>query len=67
LQHFAFNLLKTKINVTFTLEQAMKAHRKSMGIALLPFSLGTKWEWVVNATPTPRPLYPQERDPVPIV
>jgi len=29
------------------------------------FNLGTRWEWVVNATP--RPLYPRERDLVPIV
>ena len=28
-------------------------------------NLGTRWEWVVNATPWP--FYPQERDPVPIV
>jgi hypothetical protein len=29
------------------------------------FNLGARWRWVVKATP--RPLYPQERDPVPIV
>jgi hypothetical protein len=28
-------------------------------------NLGTRWGWVVNATP--QPLYPRERDPVPIV
>ena len=28
-------------------------------------NLGARWGWVVDATP--RPLYPQERDPVPIV
>ena len=35
-----------------------------LGIAL-PFNLGAKCWWVVNAKP--RPLYPQVRDPVPIV
>jgi hypothetical protein len=34
------------------------------GIALL-LNLGTRWGWVVNATP--RPLYPRESDPVPIL
>ena len=29
------------------------------------FNLGARWGWVVNATP--RPLYPRERDPLPIV
>jgi hypothetical protein len=29
------------------------------------FNLGARWGWVVNVTP--RPLYPRERDPVPIV
>jgi len=28
------------------------------------FNLSTRWRWVVNATPWP--LYPWERDPVPI-
>jgi hypothetical protein len=27
--------------------------------------LGARWKWVVNGTP--RPFYPQRRDPVPIV
>jgi hypothetical protein len=46
------NLVKVK----FTLEQV---YLYSF------FNLGTRWGWVVNATP--RPLYPRERDPVPIV
>jgi hypothetical protein len=29
------------------------------------FILGGRWRWVVNASP--RPLYPGEKDPVPIV
>jgi hypothetical protein len=29
------------------------------------FNLGARWVWRVNATP--RPLYPWERDPAPIV
>jgi hypothetical protein len=53
--------------VKFTVGQAMKAQRGSRGtvLSLLFFNLGTRWGWVVNATP--RPLYPRERDPVPIV
>jgi hypothetical protein len=43
----------------------MKAHRGSRGIVLLFFNLGARWRWVVNAMP--RPLYHQERHPVPIV
>jgi hypothetical protein len=42
----------------------MKAQRGSRGIALL-FSLGSAWGSLVTATPWP--LYPQERDSVPIV
>jgi hypothetical protein len=57
---------KVKVKVKFTLEQATKAQRwsKCTSIALL-FNLGARWGWVFNATP--RPLYPWERDPVPIV
>ena len=29
------------------------------------FNLGARWGWVVNATPLP--LYPRERNPVPII
>jgi len=29
------------------------------------FNLGSRWGWLVNATP--HPLYSQERDPVPTV
>ena len=42
------------IKLKFSLEQATKAQRGSRGIG-----------WVVNSTP--RPLYPRERDPIPIV
>jgi hypothetical protein len=52
------------MKVKFDLEQAMKAQRESKG-KLLIFNLGGRWGWVVNTTP--RPLYPRERDPVPIV
>ena len=51
--------------VKVTLEQATKAQRGSKGTALSFFNLGARWGWVVNATP--RPLYPQGRDLVPIV
>jgi hypothetical protein len=57
-QIFAIFLLK------FTLKQAMKAQRGSRDIALLLFNLGTRWAWVVSATPWP--LYSQEKDLVPI-
>ena len=50
--------------VKVTLEQTMKAQRGSQGIRLL-LNFGARWGWVVNDTP--RPLYPRERDPVPIV
>jgi hypothetical protein len=43
----------------------MKAQSGIRGIAPLFFYLGSRWVWVVNATPPP--LYPQDRDPVPIV
>jgi len=48
---------RINVQVKLTLEQATKAQRGSRGIALC--NLGTRWEWVVNATP--RPLYPRER------
>ena len=48
--------------IQLTLEQVMKAQRASTGIAVLFFNLCARWRWVVNATP--RPLYPQEKDPV---
>ena len=47
------------------LEQVMKAQRGSRGIALL-FLQPRRWMgWVVIATP--RPLYPRERQSVPIL
>jgi hypothetical protein len=52
------------VKVKFALEHAMKAHKESRSIAVLLYL--RRWMgWVVNATP--RPLYPRERDPVPIV
>jgi hypothetical protein len=49
----------------FVLEQAMKAQRGSTEIAFLFFlNLGVRCGSVVNATP--RPLYPRERDSVPV-
>jgi len=38
-----------KVKVKFTLEQAMKAQRRSRGIALL-FKLGDRLGWVINVT-----------------
>ena len=42
----------------------MKAQRGIRGIVLF-FNLGLRWGWVGKAMP--QPLYPLERDPVPIV
>jgi hypothetical protein len=39
--------------------------RGGVEVQLYSFNLGARWGWVVNAMPWP--LYPQERDPVPIV
>jgi hypothetical protein len=49
-------MVKVKVKVNFTLEQATKAKRKSRG---------ARWGLVFNTTP--RPLYARERDQVPIV
>jgi hypothetical protein len=49
----------------FTLEQAMKANRQSRGTPHSVLNLGAGWEWVVNGMT--RPLYPRERDAVPIL
>jgi hypothetical protein len=55
-----------KVKVKFALEQAKKAKGGSRGIALLFFlNLCARWRWVVKVTL--RPLYPRERDPVPIL
>jgi hypothetical protein len=43
----------------------MTAQRGSRGLALLLLNLGARWRWVANTTPWP--LYPWEREPVPIV
>ena len=48
------------VKVKLTLKQATKAERLIRGIARL-FNLGTRWGWVVIATP--RLLYPRKRDP----
>jgi hypothetical protein len=39
------------VEVKFTIEQAIKAQTEGTGIALLCPNLGTRWGWVVNATP----------------
>jgi hypothetical protein len=43
----------------------MKTYRGNRGRAPLILNLGTSWRWVVNITP--QPLYPPERDPIPIL
>ena len=58
-------ILTAIVKVKFTLQEPMKTHRGSRGIALLFLNLVTKWGWVVSATPWPP--YPRGRDPEPIV
>jgi len=43
----------------------MNTEKCITGVALFFFYLGVKLGWVVNATL--RPLYPREKDPVPIL
>jgi len=44
----------------------MKAQKEGEEVQLYSFfNLGVRWGWVVNTTS--RPLYPSERDSVPIV
>ena len=43
----------------------MTSPRRNGDVALLFFNLGTRFGWVVSATP--RPLYSRVRDQVPIV
>jgi len=55
-----------KVKVKFTLEQVTMAQREEAEVQLYSFfTLSVIWGWVINGTP--RPLYPWERDPVPIV
>jgi len=54
-----------KVKVKFTLEQTTKALRGSRGYLYSFFDLSVRYVWMVNATP--RPLYPWETEPVPIV
>ena len=58
-QYIYYSRIINKVNVTFNLEQAMKAQRGSRGILYSCFNLGTRRRCVVNATP--RPLYARER------
>ena len=56
--------LSQKVKIKITLEKVIKA-RKGLEVYLYSFfNLGSRWGWVVNSTP--RPLYPWEKDPVPI-
>jgi hypothetical protein len=48
-----------KVNLKFTIEQAVQAQRESRGIAYSFFNLGARWAWVVNASP--RKHCPRER------
>jgi hypothetical protein len=53
---------KSNSKVKFILEQATKIQRGNTGIAKSLFHLGARFGCVVN--PTPRPLYPRERNPI---
>jgi hypothetical protein len=53
-----------KVNVKLALEQTMKVQRGSRAITVL-LDFGARVWWVVTATP--RPLYPREGDPVPVL
>jgi hypothetical protein len=53
-----------KVKVKFALEQAMKAQKRSGGIAVIFFNFGARRGWVLRHAPA---VYPRERDPVPIV
>jgi hypothetical protein len=50
------------VKVQFNVEETMKVQKWSKSL-LFYFSLSAGWEWVVNAWR--RPIYSQERDPVP--
>ena len=55
------------VGLAKTIKFALKEDMFTAGVEVYIYSffnLGAKWGWVVNATS--RPLYPQERDPVPI-
>jgi hypothetical protein len=53
------------VQIKSTLEQAMKAQRGVQVYLYVFFNLGARCRWLVNDTPGP--LYPRERDLVPIV
>ena len=53
-----------KVKVNITLEEATKAQRGVEAYLCSFLNLGTRWRWLVNATP--RPLFTPGKDPVPI-
>jgi len=62
---FNYKIINSKVKkVKVFPVHAMKAYGRSTDIAPPILNLGTNWSSAVNFTP--RPLYPQERDPVPI-
>jgi hypothetical protein len=52
---------KGKVALCFTKHHAMKIYWGNGGIAPRIIDLGTRWRWVVSFTP--RPLYPQGKNP----
>ena len=65
-QLLLFNIwVGKKVKVKFTLEQATKPSGGVEVWLCSLFNLGARWGWVINAAP--RPLNPQERDPLFIV
>jgi hypothetical protein len=57
--------IKIKVKLKVTVEEARKAQSGVQVELYSFFNLGLRRGWVVNATP--RPLYPREKDLVPIV
>ena len=51
------NTFKVKVKIKLTLEQATRTQRGSIAYSF--FNLGTRWGWVVNASP--QSLYLRER------
>ena len=55
---FSVSLKVSHCIINFNLTQSMKAQMGSRFILCYFFNLGTRWVWVVNATP--QPLYPRK-------
>jgi len=54
--------VKVKLSLCFTKNHALKTYSGSGDIASHILYVGTRWRWVVSFTP--RPLYPQRKNPL---